>query len=168
MKKGQPITARRVDEMEVRLPLTWKRVTPILIDPHPPPSLHEASLRAISPVSLLPPNIPSYLLAASSLHLALSSPSAAPHVSRTLSIPPRSPFKSSPSRVPPRHPVPRFHPPTSSDLARRLVRRILSRRNSLSRKKREKGAKNRCATPIGRPRPGTRPALVRVALGGVA
>lgn len=38
LKKGQPITVRRVDEMEVRLPLAWKS-HPVLIDPHPTPSL---------------------------------------------------------------------------------------------------------------------------------
>jgi len=84
---------------------------------------------------------------------------------RTLSIPARLPFKSSPSYVLPSHPPARFSPPPS-DLTRRLV--SLAKKFTFAKKKREKGAKNRCATPIGRSRPGSRPALVLIALRGVA
>lgn len=65
LRKGQPITVRRVDEMEVRLPLAWKS-HPVLIDPHPPPSLHRR-LRALLPsstslmLSLIPPLLPSQI-----------------------------------------------------------------------------------------------------------
>jgi len=55
LKKGQPITAWRVDEMEVRLPLVWKS-HPVLIDPHPPPSLHSRLSPCVSPPRF--PNIP--------------------------------------------------------------------------------------------------------------
>lgn len=132
--------------MEVRLPLVWKS-HPVLIDPHPPPSLHSRlspyASPLVSPTS--PHTFPQPPSLLPSLYVSLS-PCRPPH--RTLSIPQRSPFKPSPAFFP--------IPPPFSSLPAHAAVLSASRRSSLSRKKREKGRKNRCATPIGRARPGSR------------
>lgn len=150
LKKEQPITVRRVDEMEVRLPLAWKS-HPVLIDPHPPPSLYRR-LRALLPsfslaslmLSLkhrrcfipLPPPLSDTSLASASL----IAPSLFASV-RPLSLRLRSPLFLLPPPFSPHRP------------RRRLV--SLAKKFTFA-KKREKGAKNRFATPIRRVRPGPR------------
>jgi len=154
LKKGQPITARRVDEMEVRLPLTWKS--------HPSSSI--LILRLLSTgvfFSLVCPIISSYFssttIGAPSLRLFRSFPlliasSLFPNV-RPLNS------RSSPSRFP----LPSLSLflslslsfslflslPVSSSLFPPSPLPCQPRRNSLSWKKREKDAKNRCAMPVG-------------------
>lgn len=137
--------------MEVRLPLVWKS-HPILIDPHPPPSLHSRLSPRASPPSPLPQHPFVFSLncrhcfhlsiSLSPRQLYLRRPSSSPSLSSNihpLSFRPRSspslrslPFSSSP---PPCQPREEIH---------------------FREKKREKGTKNRCATPIGRTRPGSR------------
>lgn len=91
--------------MEVRLPLVWKS-HPVLIDPHPPPSLHSHlspyASPLVSPTSprtflQLPSLLPSLYLSLSNRY-PLRRSSSYPH--HTLSIPQRSLFKPSPTFFP--------------------------------------------------------------------
>lgn len=143
--------------MEVRLPLAWKS-HPVLIDPHPPPSLYwrlRALLPSFSPKSSDAFSQPPSLLRPFALPCCPSQPSPSlspcflssshPSLRRCSLFKPSPPFSPIPLSASPFCPA-----------ATLAVALSASRRNSLSRKKREKGAKNRFSAPIGRVQPDPR------------
>lgn len=121
------------------------------------PRPHRSSSSAFSPQSSLSPRA-SPPVSPTSPRIFPQLPSLLPSLYLPLSSPPSSSLFIVPSLSSNVHPLslrPRSSPSLRSLSLFALTAALsASRRNSLSRKKREKGTKNRCATPIGRARPG--------------